>query len=274
MARCLDARTRSARRARTGLALASVATLVSAPVAALVSAPVAALVSAPVAAADGPLRQDLVARYSGPQVIEKLKVGGNVVLMRHMATVQEPDRWGGVELADCSTQRVLSDLGRQQARELGAAFRALGIPVGEVLVSPYCRTRETAELAFGVPGSETDLLSTWDHLPVEQKTERATELRKRLDTPPAPGTNTVLVTHTGNLLWSLGLDSKPEGLAHVFAPTGLAIARPTYLGRVDPEQWRALAGRAEEPAGGDRAAGSGDGATSGSTGSDAPTAAE
>jgi len=201
-----------------------------------------ALFFAASASADGPLRQELVPRFSGPEVVEKLQAGGNVVLMRHMATVHEPDQWSGVEIDDCATQRVLSDLGRQQAREIGTAFRKLGIPVGEVLVSPYCRTRETAELAFGKPGTETELLSTWDHLPVDQKTERATALRKLLDTPPPPGTNTVLVTHTGNLLWSLGLDSKPEGLAHVFRFTGLSIARPTYLGRVDPEEWRALAG--------------------------------
>jgi phosphohistidine phosphatase SixA len=219
-----------------------------------------ALGLAPAAAADGPLRQELVARYTGPEVVAKLRQGGHVVLMRHMATVREPDDWSGVEIDDCSTQRVLSDEGRRQARELGEAFRKLAIPVGAVLVSPYCRTRESAELAFGQPGTEAEILSTWDHLAVDEKTERATALRKMLDTPPASGTNTVLISHTGNLLWSLGLDSKPEGLAHVFTPTGLSIARPTYLGRVDPDEWRALAGLTDgpEPSEGDVAAGEGD----------------
>jgi phosphohistidine phosphatase SixA len=197
------------------------------------------------ARAEEPLRQELVPRFSGPDVVEQLRAGGHTVLMRHMATLQDPDRWSGVEYDDCSTQRVLSEQGQQQARDLGAAFRKLGIPVGEILVSPYCRTRETVELAFAREGTVSEVLSTWDHLPVDEKTERATALRRILDTAPPAGTNTILVTHTGNLLWTLGLDSKPEGLAHVFKPTGLAIARPSYVGRVEPSEWRSLAGLPE-----------------------------
>ena len=206
------------------------------------------LLAAPSARADGPLRQELVARFSGPEIAQKLKGGGYVLLMRHMATVPSPDLWTGVEYDDCSTQRVLSDLGKQQARDLGTAFRKLGIPVGEILVSPYCRTRETVELAFGAEGERSEILSTWDELSIDQKTRRGTQLRKMLDTPPAKGTNKLLVTHTGNLMWTLGLDSKPEGLTHVFQPTGLSIARPSYLGRVNPEDWRSLANLPEPEA--------------------------
>lgn len=201
------------------------------------------------ATADGPLRQELVPRLEAPEIAEKLRAGGYVLLMRHMATERSPDQWSGVDLDDCSTQRVLSEEGQRQAREFGAAVRRLGIPIGDVLVSPYCRTRETARLAFGRDGTVSPLLTTWDDLPVDQKTARATELRKLLDTRPDDGKNTLLVTHTGNLLWTLGLDSKPEGLAHVFEPTGLAIARPGYLGRIEPEQWRSLAGLPEPDAG-------------------------
>jgi phosphohistidine phosphatase SixA len=46
-------------------------------------------------------------------------------------------------------QRNLTDGGRADARAIGAAIRSLGIPIGEVLASPFCRTRETAELIFG-----------------------------------------------------------------------------------------------------------------------------
>ncbi len=187
-------------------------------------------------------RQELVPRFSGPEIVEKLKAGGNVLLIRHMTTLRSPDQWGGVDYDDCATQRVLSDLGKEQARDLGQAFRNLEIPVGRVVVSPYCRCRETAELAFGKPGEESETLSVWDELEMEEKTARGTEIRKMLDTPPEPGTNTVLVTHTGNLLWSFGLDAKPEGLTHVFKPTGLSIGRATYLGRVDPDEWRTLGG--------------------------------
>jgi phosphohistidine phosphatase SixA len=50
---------------------------------------------------------------------------------------------------DGARQRNLTDAGRADARAIGAAIRALGIPIGRVLASPFCRTRETAELIFG-----------------------------------------------------------------------------------------------------------------------------
>ena len=53
-------------------------------------------------------------------------------------------------LHDCRTQRNLSDEGRAHARQVGEAFRAQGVPVAQVLSSPWCRCLETARLAFGV----------------------------------------------------------------------------------------------------------------------------
>ena len=79
-----------------------------------------------------------------------LKAGGQVVLMRHAVTtpgVGDPD---GMVLHDCRTQRNLSDEGRAHARQVGEAFRARGVPVAQVLSSPWCRCLETARLAFGV----------------------------------------------------------------------------------------------------------------------------
>ncbi len=53
-----------------------------------------------------------------------------------------------MRLGDCSTQRNLDTEGRAQARRIGEAFRRQGITVGLVLSSAWCRTVETAELAF------------------------------------------------------------------------------------------------------------------------------
>ena len=52
-------------------------------------------------------------------------------------------------LGDCSTQRNLSDEGRQQARRIGAWFRAQGLTPARVRSSPWCRCVDTAALAFG-----------------------------------------------------------------------------------------------------------------------------
>ena len=43
----------------------------------------------------------------------------------------------------------LNELGRVESQVLGHFFRAAKIPVGEVVASPVCRARETAELSLG-----------------------------------------------------------------------------------------------------------------------------
>lgn len=78
---------------------------------------------------------------------------GGIVLFRHALAPGTGDP-EGFAINDCSTQRNLNDRGREQAREIGAAFRARGIRVGKVLTSQWCRCRDTAELAF--PGKVTE----------------------------------------------------------------------------------------------------------------------
>jgi phosphohistidine phosphatase SixA len=76
--------------------------------------------------------------------------GGGVVLFRHAIAPGGGDP-PGMRIGDCATQRNLDETGRAQARRIGDAFRARGVAVGAVLASEWCRTAETADLAF--PGS-------------------------------------------------------------------------------------------------------------------------
>ena len=55
----------------------------------------------------------------------------------------------GYRLDDCATQRNLSDEGRAHARRTGEAFRKNGVTFDRVLTSPWCRCKETAQLAMG-----------------------------------------------------------------------------------------------------------------------------
>lgn len=73
---------------------------------------------------------------------------GAIVLFRH-ATAPGVGDPPGFKLDDCATQRNLNDRGRAEARRLGEQFRSRNIQVGAVLSSQWCRTRETAQLAFG-----------------------------------------------------------------------------------------------------------------------------
>lgn len=78
---------------------------------------------------------------------------GSILLLRHANApgVGDPP---GFKLGDCRSQRNLDEAGRAQARRVGEQFRQRGIKVGAVLTSQWCRTRETAELAF--PGMARD----------------------------------------------------------------------------------------------------------------------
>ncbi len=187
--------------------------------------------------------QALEAKLSGRALIDALRGGGHVVLLRHAATdpfVAEP---GTVDLADCATQRNLSETGRKQAVAMGRAFETLGIPVGKVISSPYCRCVDTAKLAFGEAEVSSEL-TVGDDLAYEERAARGAKIRKIVGAKPPDGTNAVLVTHTGILLYTFGLQAQPEGIAHVFRAAEFGPA--VYVGAILPGEWGAIAKEAAE----------------------------
>ena len=76
-----------------------------------------------------------------------LAKGGHVALIRHG---NAPPGYGGdppgFRFDDCKTQRNLDDVGREQARALGEAFRKHGVRVDRIVSSPICRCVETGQL--------------------------------------------------------------------------------------------------------------------------------
>ena len=50
------------------------------------------------------------------------------------------------QLRDCSTQRILDEVGREQSRQIGNAFRNAGLRFEGVYSSQWCRCLETAQL--------------------------------------------------------------------------------------------------------------------------------
>lgn len=72
---------------------------------------------------------------------------GAIVLFRHATAPgvgDPPDMKVGV----CASQRNLDERGRAESAQLGKLFRERGIRVEAVLHSQWCRTAETARLAF------------------------------------------------------------------------------------------------------------------------------
>ncbi len=77
---------------------------------------------------------------------------GRIVLMRHAMApgIGDPP---GFKLNNCASQRNLDEVGKDQARRIGAAFAQhaakSGVKVTSVWHSQWCRTTDTAQLAFG-----------------------------------------------------------------------------------------------------------------------------
>ena len=156
-----------------------------------------------------------------------------MIVFRHAFTdMTQTDRDPFV-VADCSTQRNLTESGRNQARMIGAEFSRLGIPVDAVLASPYCRTRETAQLAFGTHQAEAALQQQLSG----DTASRADALNRLFSSPPPAGRNTVMVTHITNLTL-VGLPLHLEGDSFVLRPTGTSWSAIAF---VEAAQWATFA---------------------------------
>ncbi|MBK9572448.1 MAG: histidine phosphatase family protein [Rhodoferax sp.] len=136
--------------------------------------------------------------------------GGTVVLFRHALAPGGGDP-SGYTLNDCSTQRNLSSEGRDQARRIGAEFRQRRIAVGAVWSSQWCRTRDTADLAF--PGLRTDqpIFNSFFN-ESEAAADRTRAAQQLLSSWRGPGV-LVVVTHQVNITALTGvMPSSGEGV--------------------------------------------------------------
>lgn len=88
--------------------------------------------------------------------LDLLRAGGYILYVRHAEATIGDDQ-PNLNFQDCRTQRNLTDYGRRQAIYYGEMLRYLQIPISyPVLASPFCRTVETAQLAFGVEAVKID----------------------------------------------------------------------------------------------------------------------
>lgn len=176
------------------------------------------------------------------ELVKSLKAGGYVLYMRHANTnTNMPDAVPRVDLNDCATQRNLNDEGRKLAAAIGRQIRASGIPVGEVIHSPFCRTRETAQLAFagtGIKLREEPRLAYASNMTTEEKKPVLDMTRQLLSLPVAAGANRVLVGHAQNLAELIDVFVKPEAAMVVIRPLG--DGRFEYVASIPPTAWAEL----------------------------------
>jgi phosphohistidine phosphatase SixA len=152
---------------------------------------------------------------------------GSIVLFRHANAPGGGDP-EGFQLGDCRTQRNLDEAGRTQARRIGEQFRRRGVKVGAVLTSQWCRTRETAELAFpGMARDDVAFNSFFNDRSREPaQTAQALATLKRW---AGPGV-LVVTTHQGNISALTGTGTA-SGEGVIVRPTATGV---DVLGRLQP----------------------------------------
>jgi broad specificity phosphatase PhoE len=182
--------------------------------------------------------------------LPSLQKGGYVVVVRHGATDPQQKDIYPLDYGDPAKQRQLSEQGREVARQMGYALRALGIPIGKVFTSHLDRAVETGRLIAGkdvvwkeeLNDSGMGSASVMAGSPVVGNQRYAAALQRFVATRPEPGTNTLIVTHKTNVKdafrkpWA-DLD---EGESLVFDPDRFDTDRTPVL-RAEASEWIGLA---------------------------------
>jgi phosphohistidine phosphatase SixA len=171
----------------------------------------------------------------GQSLLQELRQGGYVILLRHTAGDKSQKDAANVIVADCNTQRNLSRDGRMAAREIGQGIDSLQIPIGKVLSSPYCRAMDTGRLAFGRPEVSEALIYVADN--DGEKRKAALLLKPMLSQTPPSKTNIVLISHSTNIGATIGFVPE-EGEAIIFKPSN--DGKYQIVGRIRPQQWNTL----------------------------------
>jgi phosphohistidine phosphatase SixA len=173
---------------------------------------------------------------SGEALVNALRQGGYVLVMRHTSSPREAPTTSSANADNVKLERQLDETGRATATAMGNALRRLKIPIGSILTSPTYRALETvrfaqlpnpriqAELGDGGQsmGGVTGAQSAW--------------LKQQVLVLPR-GTNTLLVTHLPNMAAAFPQEtsSLSDGETLVFHADG--AGGRTLVARIKVEQW-------------------------------------
>ncbi len=159
--------------------------------------------------------------HADDAVWAKLKAGGNVLLIRHASTESGLGDPPNFLLGDCRTQRNLSDAGREEARRVGRTLKWRAVAVSELRSSRWCRTLETAELAFGHPAVPWEALDSLYKDP-EREAERTRTVTELVNTVRPPQ-NVALVTHNFNIRALTGISPSTAEIVVVRSEGGKVV---------------------------------------------------
>ena len=127
------------------------------------------------------------------KLIDQLEDGGKLIFIRHAYAPGsgDPDNFN---LNDCSTQRNLSNEGRNQAKNIGEFLKKNKIKIEKVISSEWCRCKDTSSLAFGSFETKNFLNSFYSSKFTKNKKSQMLDLREYIKDFQSKK-NLVLVTH-------------------------------------------------------------------------------
>jgi broad specificity phosphatase PhoE len=187
----------------------------------------------------------LAAAAAETDVVQALRAGGLVIVVRHGATFPDQADTDPLNFDNIAAQRNLNDKGKALAKAFGDALRQAGVPAGKVYTSKYNRAYETAVIAGFKDIEKTADLTEGGLIVSPNENSRRTEaFRKMIATPPKAGTDTILITHQPNIIAALGKDwfDVKEGEASIFRPENGGY---TLVARVQMEDWPRMAATAK-----------------------------
>ena len=118
---------------------------------------------------------------------------GSVLMLRHALAPGFGDP-SNFQLGDCSTQRVLDEVGKEQSRQIGNAFRNVDLRFEGVYSSQWCRCLETARLINMGKVQDLSSLNSFFQGIVPRETTLAS-LRRFLKELATDSDPVLLVTH-------------------------------------------------------------------------------
>ena len=151
------------------------------------------------------------------------RIGGDVLFLRHALApgFGDPREF---DINDCATQRNLNDVGRRQARAIGAYMTRHGITPDVILSSQWCRCRDTAsEMAIGPFSTHVGLNSFFDGHVDRDRTLAA--LRAHM-ADIAPDRLELMVTHQVVISAITGIAPRSGGMVVFNSRTGAAVSVP------------------------------------------------
>lgn len=174
---------------------------------------------------------------SGPALVQSLRQGGYVLLMRHASSPHDVPDKATANPDNVKPERQLDQTGRDTAMAMGDAMKKLGVPVGDVLSSPTYRALETVKLAgFGTAKTFEELGDGGTSMSAQAVADWASWLKMRVSNKPRVGTNSIIVTHSPNIAAAFPAEAKglSDGETLVFLP---GDAAPILVARVKIEEW-------------------------------------